>query len=306
MKKNRFLYAIIVIIWVLVISCSSKSDVSESKSVVSDINIQESSASSPKEEPSSNISKKTSAASTGNETESLNLESGSEISVAEPQKQYIIRSAEIKMMVDDVMKSTSDIEKIISKYNGFISDSKLETLSNSFSNQLTLRVPVANFDKVINDITPLAEYIDHRNVVSEDVTKNYVDTEVRLKNKKEVEARFIEVLRNQAKTVRDIMEVERQLNEIRSEIESAESYLNSLKNKVSLSTITVEIYQTVNYQKPPKVYTKSIFSEMGDALKNGWNGIVSVFILLLNLWPLLFILMVALVVVYFVKWRKRK
>ncbi len=204
------------------------------------------------------------------------------------------------------MKSTHDIEKIISKYNGFISDSKLETLSNSFSNQLTIRVPVASFDKVINEITPLAEYIDHRNVVSEDVTKNYVDTEVRLKNKKEVEKRFIEVLRNQAKTVRDIMEVERQLNEIRSEIESAESYLNSLKNQISLSTITVEIYQTVNYQQPPKVYTKSIFSEMGNALKNGWNGIVSVFILILNLWPLLFILIVALVVVYFVKWRKRK
>lgn len=290
----------IVLIWIFAISCSSKSKEVE-KSEVS-ITLEPSAAVS--EEQSAN--KKTSTGSVSNQTESLNLESGSDISVAEPQKQYIIRSAEIKMMVDDVMKSTTDIEKIISKYNGFISDSKLETLSNSFSNQLTIRVPVANFDKVINDITPLAEYIDHRNVVSEDVTKDYVDTEVRLKNKKEVEKRFIEVLRNQAKNVRDIMEVERQLNEIRSEIESAESYLNSLKNRVSLSTITVEIYQTVNYQRPPQVYTKSVFSEMKDALKNGWNGILSIFILLLNLWPILFMIIIALSVVYIIKWRKRK
>lgn len=300
MKKNRVLYALIVLIWIFGISCSSKSKEVET----SEMSIISEPSNAVSEEQSSN--KSTSAGSVSNDTEPLNLENGSDISVTEPQKQYIIRSAEIKMMVEDVMKSTTNIEKIIEKYNGFVSDSKLETLSNSFSNQLTLRVPVVNFDKVINEITPLAEYIDHRNVVSEDVTKDYVDTEVRLKNKKEVEKRFIEVLRNQAKNVRDIMEVERQLNEIRSEIESAESYLNSLKNKVSLSTITVEIYQTVNYQKPPRVYTKSIFSEMGDALKNGWNAIVSVFIILLNLWPILFIILIALTLVYFLKWRKRK
>lgn len=304
MKKNRVLFAMIALIWIFAMSCSSKVDVPELNDSTSEITIQSSQPSLSKSEyQSSDAVLEEESAS---EPEILNIASETDVKVAEPQKQYIIRSAEIKMMVEDVMKSTTDIEKIISKYNGFISDSKLETLSSSFSNQLTIRVPVSSFEKVINEITPLAEYIDHRNVVSEDVTKNYVDTEVRLKNKKEVEKRFIEVLRNQAKNVRDIMEVERQLNEIRSEIESAESYLNSLKNKVSLSTITIEVYQTVNYQKPPNSYNKSVFSEMKDALMNGWNGIVSVFILLLNLWPFLFIIVVALVIVYFVKWRKRK
>ena len=265
----------IALVWIFVMSCSSKSDVSEPKNTYDEITIQSSQPSLSKSEyqNSDAVLEEESAS----ETESLNIASETGVKVTEPQKQYIIRSAEIKMMVEDVMKSTTDIEKIISKYNGFISDSKLETLSSSFSNQLTIRVPVTNFDKVINEITPLAEYIDHRNVVSEDVTKNYVDTEVRLKNKKRLKKRFIEVLRNQAKNVRDIMEVERQLNEIRSEIESAESYLNSLKNKISLSTITVEVYQTVNYQKPPNTYNKSVFTEIKDALMNGWNGIVYVF-----------------------------
>ncbi len=307
MKKNRLLFLITIIMWFLVVACSNRTDVIDQRASndekSSNTTTQPSSEEITTAEPS--YSKKTSS-NNENSSDVGEIDASNPVEVAQPAKQFIIRSADIKMMVPDVMKATSDIEKILSKYNGLISDSKLETLSNSFSNKLTLRVPVINFDKTINEITPLAEYIDYRNVVSEDVTKNYVDTEVRLKNKREVEKRFIEVLRNQAKTVRDILEVERQLNEIRTEIESAESYLNSLKDKVSLSTITVEVYQTVNYQKPPNTYNKSVFTDMREALSSGWYGILSLFIFALHLWPLIFIIATALSVVYFLKWRKRK
>lgn len=229
----------------------------------------------------------------------------SSMEVSESVSQYIIKTADIKMMVEDVNVSTDNIEQILKKNGGFIDNSNLETKPYSFSNTLNIRVPAAKFDPVIKEITALAEYIDHRVVNSEDATKAYVDTEVRLKNKLEVEKRYIEILRNQARTVADVLEVERQLNDIRIEIESAQSYLNTLKDKIKYSTINLEIYQTVNYVKKPETNQKSFFTDVKEALQFGWNAVLSFILVFLHLWPLFVIASLIVITVVFIKRRKK-
>ncbi|MDD2345111.1 MAG: DUF4349 domain-containing protein [Bacteroidales bacterium] len=229
----------------------------------------------------------------------------SSMEASESVSQYIIKTADIKMMVEDVNLSTDNIEKILKVNDGFIDNSNLETKPYSLSNTLNIRVPAAQFDLVIKEITTLAEYIDHRVVKAEDATKAYVDTEVRLKNKLEVEKRYIEILRNQAKTVADVLEVERQLNDIRIEIESAQSYLNTLKDQIKYSTINLEIYQTVNYVKKPETNQKSFFTDVKEALQFGWNAVLSFILVFLHLWPLFAIASLIVITVVFIKRRKK-
>jgi len=45
---------------------------------------------------------------------------------------------------------------------------------------------------------------DYIKINTQDVSEEYVDLETRLKTKKEVEARYIEILRSKAKTLEDI------------------------------------------------------------------------------------------------------
>lgn len=229
----------------------------------------------------------------------------SSMEASESVSQYIIKTADIKMMVEDVNLSTDNIEKILKVNDGFIDNSNLETKPYSLSNTLNIRVPAAQFDFVIKEITTLAEYIDHRVVKAEDATKAYVDTEVRLKNKLEVEKRYIEILRNQAKTVADVLEVERQLNDIRIEIESAQSYLNTLKDQIKYSTINLEIYQTVNYVKKPETNQKSFFTDVKEALQFGWNAVLSFILVFLHLWPLFAIASFIVITVVFIKRQKK-
>lgn len=275
---------------ILIFACSSK-EKSDTSSIQNNYDIMEDVAEEVLMSPKS-------------ATEEFGTQESSPLKIAEQSSQYIIKNADIKMMVEDVNVSTEELEKIIKKNGGYIANSNLETESHSFSNTLNIRIPAPKFDLVIKEITSLSEYIDHRTVNAQDVTKAYVDTEVRLKNKLEVEKRYIEILRNQAKTVRDILEVERQLNDIRIEIESAQSYLNSLKDKIQYSTIDLKIYQTVNYKKKPEVNKKSFFTDVSEALSAGWNGILELIIIFFHIWPLLIVASIIVFIVLRIKKRK--
>lgn len=237
---------------------------------------------------------------------SKEIEESSPLKISEQTSQYIIKTADIKMMVDDVNESTDNLEKIIKNHGGYISNSNLETKTYSFSNSMSIRVPSSKFDLVIKEVTTLGSFIDHRVVNAQDVTKAYVDTEVRLKNKLEVEKRYIEILRSQAKTVRDILEVERQLNDIRIEIESAQSYLNSLKDKIQYSTLQLEIYQTVNYQKKPEINQKSFFTDLKEAFVAGWSGVLELILIFIQIWPMLIVASIIALVVIRIKKRMKK
>src|SRR5690606_18336536 len=90
---------------------------------------------------------------------------------------------------------------------------------------------------------------DYIKVNAQDVTEEYYDLETRLKTKKEVEARYIEILKSKAKTVEEILIAEDKIRYLREEIEAVEGRLRLLKNKVGLSTIQIEIYQDAYFVK---------------------------------------------------------
>ena len=96
---------------------------------------------------------------------------------------------------------------------------------------------------------------------------------------------------------------------IREEIEAVEGRFNYLKNKVSLSSIQVEIYQDAYYSQETRRYQKyettgwSFGEKAGNAISMGWNGILFFFIGLLYLWP---IFLIGVGVFWFVRKRIRK
>ena len=79
-----------------------------------------------------------------------------------------------------------------------------------------------------------------RSIAALDVTDEFVDLEVRLTNARALRERLI-VLRAEAKTVHDQLEVEVELGRILGEIDRMESKLKLLSEKIAFSTITVTL-----------------------------------------------------------------
>ena len=213
----------------------------------------------------------------------------------------IIKTANISFGVSDYKKSKPNINKIIAKHKGYIASESENNSSYSISNTIIIRVPAESFEKLLTDLEGEAEEFESKSINTSDVTEEYVDILSRLKNKKKVEAQYIELLKK-ARTIAEILEVNEHIRRLREEIEAKEGRLNYLKNQVGFSTITVYVHQDYN------TVSYGFIHKIEKALGGGWEGFLGFIIGLLYIWPLLII---AAVIIFFVrkgikKRRKRK
>lgn len=204
-------------------------------------------------------------------------------------KRKIIRTGEMKFKVNNLEKSTKVIQALTDKCNGFISNMNQNNSSYLASNILAVRIPIDQFDYFLFQIKEEALYADYIRVNAKDVTEEFIDIEQRLKNKKEVQRRYIEILQNKAKTVEDVLAAEDKIRVIQEEIESREGRLRYLKDNIALSTINIEMYQELEQGEAEIVYEKGFFSKAKDAFVNGWNFILELLVGLINIWPVLLI-----------------
>jgi hypothetical protein len=76
--------------------------------------------------------------------------------------------------------------------------------------------------------------------------------------------------------------VEKQIGQLRSDIESIEGRLNYLQNRVSFSTLSMTFYESTKGE--------SEFSQkFKNGFKNGWENLIWLFVGLTNIWPLILI-----------------
>lgn len=209
----------------------------------------------------------------------------------------IIKNANVKFQVKELNTSSKNVEALAKKYNAYVSASNQGTNYNNLYNTITIRVPAVKFEELLSEVLKESIYLEFKNVTSEDITEEYVDTETRIKTKKDIEQRYKEILR-QAKTIEEILAVEAKLAMIREEIEAKEGRLKFLSDNVSYSTIQLELYETVTGQVQPEY---GFLSKLGESVSGGWNGLLAFFLGIVHIWPLL--LISTIVLLFIRRWR---
>lgn len=227
------------------------------------------------------------------------------INEANPGPQ-LVKNIKYYFQVEDVDKTAAAIQLSATRNKGYISGSNFSTESGVKRYTMTVRVPSAALSLLEQTIDQQTVYLNYRTATTEDVTEEYMDVEMRLKTKKEVLTRYISVLRNQAKNVKDVLEAEGQIRVLQEEIEVQEGRLRYLKNQISYSTIQLEFYQESTIKSDPNVIKRSFFSDITDAFVNGWNGILHLIVGLVALWPLLIIFTIIVVLLrrLYKRWKK--
>jgi hypothetical protein len=181
-------------------------------------------------------------------------------STAEAVDRKIIRNADITMEVASTTDTQHSVTSIAERHGGFVVTSEAKQRESTDPAQRTLdiklvvRVPATQFGGAFDEIKKLASNTPEEHVSGQDVTEEFIDLEARIKTQKALELQFLEIMR-QAYKVADALEVQRQIAEVRTEIEQLEGRKRFLENRSSLSTITVNI-QT---PKPIIAVTKTGF-----------------------------------------------
>lgn len=217
-------------------------------------------------------------------------------------KTQLIKTASYRFEVDNVKKSTEAIMTAIRKYPAYISSSSLHLENPILENKMAIRVQNQYFHELLQEIDLQAKFVNHRDVTTADVSKEFVDLESRLKTKREVEVRYMEILRKKAGTIEELLNAEQQIGELHEEIEATVSRINYLKEQVSYSTINLEFYQTITQDLHASAEPAAA-EKFRHALSSGWGGVVAITLALAYIWPLIII---GAGVLLFVRLRKLK
>ena len=163
------------------------------------------------------------------------LEGPSETGTSSEYERKLIRTGNVSLEV----KTLSDAEDKIAGWakglGGYVTNANTWEYGANF----TVRVPSARFDDAMAAVGNFGR-VTNRSVSSEDVSDNYYDMKSRLETKYILRDKLTSYL-NQAKDIKDLLEIERQLNQVMQDIESTESRFKRLSGQIDYSTIYINM-----------------------------------------------------------------
>lgn len=218
-----------------------------------------------------------------------------------PVSQKVIKTGNINFQSKGIGVDYEKIQKMLPAFDAYIENENQSKGYDQLNYSLTIRVPAERYDSLFASIVKLAYRLEHKNSGIQDVTAQYYDLEQRIANKKALEARYLDLLKKTA-NIKDILEIERSLNEIRTEIERMEGQFKYLSTQISLSTLSVNFYEILPIPDDGSP-RKSFGSRLLNGLHGGWQGFLSFLVGVVTLWP--FVLLISIGVFTFRKIRAR-
>jgi hypothetical protein len=194
----------------------------------------------------------------------------------------LIKNGEITFSTKNIDETRKELEKACKEFDGYVSSEEQQKFDESINYKEVIRIPAGRFDAFMKVIEKLGEHIEYRNFTTQDVTEEFIDTEARLKTKKELETRYHQLL-GKATKVTDMLAIEEQISKVRTEIETMQGRLNFLTNQVGYSTLTVNYHQVIAGEF-------GFGSRLISSFVTGWNGLLAFLIGIISAWPFFLIL----------------
>ncbi len=150
---------------------------------------------------------------------------------AERPDAIVIYTAEITLAVFEVQKSIEEVAAIAKRQGGF--------LARRDDQSITVRIPSSRFDQAVKDLEAVGDVL-HRNVTAEDVSEEFHDLQIQLRNLTAMRERLVALLAK-ANKVEEAIAVEKELGRVAGEIDRIQGRMKFLSDRAQMSTITVRL-----------------------------------------------------------------
>lgn len=173
-------------------------------------------------------------------------------------------------------QSAADLEKAVKAAGGYIQASSQSGGSFGYNKQYysarnayyTLRIPAEKAESFVQAVSAVGT-VRSSSVSSDDVTKTYIDTSARLDSLKTQETRLLELL-EKADDIETLLAIESKLADVRYEIESYQSQINTYDTLIKYCTFTVNLEEV---RESAPVVSDSFGVRFSDAVKDSLIGV---------------------------------
>jgi PKD repeat protein len=164
--------------------------------------------------------------------------------VSIPADRMVVRTGNIQLVVSDVAKALDNVINIAKDNGGYVVTSQKWKEGERNIGTISIRVLAENYDKSIAALRGMALSIISESSSSQDVTQEYVDLDSRVKNLEATEAQLLKIMASATKT-EDILSIQRELTNVRGQIEQAKGRMQYLQRTSSTSLIDVRLNEAV-------------------------------------------------------------
>jgi hypothetical protein len=172
-------------------------------------------------------------------------------------EKYLIRTGEVNISVEDFNKSVDEVYKLSERLDGIVTDSDISNDGdNERSGWITVRVPNTRFFEAFNALSKLGE-VQSQKVNSEDASREYVAAVSRIQNLR-LEQDTLRKMLDQALAVQKarglgegysiLLDTQQRLSDVTGKIQETEDSLSQLADKITRSTIKVNLTQAAKYE----------------------------------------------------------
>ncbi len=197
-----------------------------------------------------------------------------------PVERKIIRTASLELVVENVSDTAAKIAQLATGAGGYVESSDITQYKEGAQNgRITIRVPQGRLGDIREQIKRLGLRVQNEKSEARDVTREYVDTDARLRNYRAEEAQYLEILKRSG-TIHDTLEVTEHLNRVRGDIERTQAELKQLSALVEMSSISVTLFTESDEQArrvtwKPLVRARVAFAEMLQGLADYLDSMIA-------------------------------
>lgn len=189
--------------------------------------------------------------------------------VASDQR-MVVQNTSLSMQVKDVSKTLKSIESVAQQEGGYMVNKGETKPEGAASGHISIRVLTEKREEALDKIRSLGVKVVDEEVFGTDITDEYVDLETRIANLEKVKAKMNAIL-EQASQVQDLVQVQSQINNTQSQIDSLKGRQKYMEQTAKLTLISVNLstdelalpYTPDNAWRPAVVFKTAVRSMLG-------------------------------------------
>jgi hypothetical protein len=176
----------------------------------------------------------------------------------------IVKTANLGIRAKDIRESAARAQQVAARFGGSVLSSRIDRGDGSTSAALVLSVPSPEFEKTLDELRGIGKEVTTDTVSGEDVTEEFVDLESRERNLLAAEQSLLK-LYDRAQSVNDALTIERELTNIRGQIEQVQGRMQYLEERTAYSQISLTIQPVAHPTPPPAWNPTKVVSRAWDA-----------------------------------------
>ena len=194
---------------------------------------------------------------------------------SQPLDRMVIRTAQLAVEVGDIEGSIAQVRQIAQQGGGFVSASntrveKVEGQDRTVAD-LTIQVRSDTLDVAMSALRSLGK-VNTETSGSQDVTEEYVDLDSNLRNLQASEAAILKLM-DKATRIEDVLSLQRELTNVRGQIERIQGRKRFLERRTDMATIAISL------RLPPVEASRPVLGGAWDpaaVAARGWQASLAV------------------------------